>query len=47
MIKQLIRTETKDCIYYEAVFAWGSLYAFTMAQMMKELEAIGVKYNLN
>ncbi len=47
MIKQLIRTETKDCIYYEAVFSWGSIFAFTMVQMMKELEEMGIKYNLN
>ena len=47
MLKQIIRTETKDFIYYEAVFSWGSLFTFTMAQLMKELENQGIYYSIN
>lgn len=47
MLKQIIRTETKEGIYYEAVFHWGSLYAFTIKDLLKELLRFDLKYSLN
>ncbi len=47
MFKRIIMYQGNDFNFFEAVFSWGSLYAFTMAQMMKELERVGIKYNLN
>jgi hypothetical protein len=47
MLKQIIRTETKDIIFYEAVFNWGSLYAFTIKDLLKELLRFDLKYSLN
>jgi hypothetical protein len=44
MLKQIIRTETKDCIYYEAVFNWGSIFAYTIQDLLKQLPQL---YSLN
>ena len=47
MLKQIIRTETKDLIYYEAVFNWGSLYAYSIKELLYELLRFNLKYSLN
>ena len=47
MLKQIIRIETKEVLYYEAVFNWGSLYAYTIKDLLKELSRFDLKYSLN
>jgi hypothetical protein len=47
MLKQIIRTETKEVIYYEAVFNWGSVYAYSIKDLLKELLRFDLKYSLN
>jgi hypothetical protein len=47
MLKQIIRTETKDCIYYEAIFNWGSLYAYSIKDLLNELQRFNLNYSLN
>lgn len=47
MLKRIDRIETKEFIYYEAVFAWGSIFTFNMAELVKELNYIGLSYSLN
>ena len=47
MLKQIIRTETKEVLYYEAVFYWGSLYAYTIKDLLNELSLMGLNYSLN
>jgi len=44
MLKIIYRTETKDLIYYEAVFNWGSLFAFTISELIEQLQN---NYNVN
>lgn len=45
MFKRIIMYQGNDFNFFEAVFSWGSLYAFTMEQLVKELQAN--KVNLN
>jgi hypothetical protein len=47
MLKRIDRVETKDCIYFEAVFTWGSVFAFTIAELLKELKNHNLNYSLN
>ncbi len=47
MLQQIIRTETKDIVFYEAVFNWGSIYAYTIKDLLKELSSMGLNYSLN
>lgn len=47
MLHKIIRTQTKDCIYYEAVFNWGSLYAYSIKELLNELLRFDLKYSLN
>lgn len=44
MLKIIYRIENKDLIYYEAVFQWGSLFAFTISELTKQLTE---NYNVN
>ena len=45
MLKRIDRIENENYIYFEAVFNWGSIFAFTMKQLVRELENHG--YSLN
>ena len=47
MLKQIIRTETKEVIFYEAIFNWGSIYAYTIKELLKELQRFNLNYSLN
>jgi hypothetical protein len=47
MLKQIIRTETNSIIYYEAVFNWGSIYAYSIKDLLKELLRFNLTYSLN
>ena len=47
MLIKIIRTETKEILFYEAVFNWGSLYAFTIKELLNELLRFDLKYSLN
>lgn len=39
MFKRIVMYQGKDFDFFEAVFSWGSLYAFTMEQLKNELAA--------
>ena len=42
------RIETKDLLYYEALFNGGNLYAFTISELINQLATIyGFKTLLN
>lgn len=45
MFKRIIMYQGTDFDYFEAVFSWGSLYAFTMEQLVIELQANRVSLN--
>jgi hypothetical protein len=47
MLKRIDRIETKEFIYYEAIFAWGSIFAFSIIDLVKELNLMGLKYSIN
>ena len=47
MLKQIIHTETNSIIYYEAIFNWGSLYAYSIKDLMYELLQFDLGYSLN
>jgi hypothetical protein len=47
MLKRINRVQTKEVVYYEAVFAWGSVFAFTIAKLFKELKNHNLYYSLN
>ena len=47
MLKQIIRIETKEVLYYEAVFYWGSIYAYSIKELLNELLRFNLKYSLN
>lgn len=47
MILRIDSIETKDCLYYEAVFIWGSIFAFTIKELLNELKSMGLNYSLN
>ena len=38
MLKIIYRIEKKDLIYYEAVFSWGSLFAFSIGELLEQLQ---------
>ena len=40
-------TETKEVIFYEAIFNWGSIYAYTIKELLKELQRFNLNYSLN
>lgn len=45
MFKRIIMYQGDDFNYFEAVFSWGSLYAFTMEQLVIELQANRISLN--
>lgn len=45
MFKRIVMYQEDGFNFFEAVFSWGSLYAFTMEQLVIELKAN--KVNLN
>lgn len=45
MFKRIIMYQGDEFNFFEAVFSWGSIFAFTMEQLVKELQAN--KVNLN
>jgi len=45
MFKRIVMYQGKDFNFFEAVFSWGSLYAFTMEQLIIELQANRVNLN--
>lgn len=45
MFKRIVMYQGKEFDFFEAVFEWGSLYAFTMEQLVKELQANRVSLN--
>jgi hypothetical protein len=47
MLIKIIRTETKEILFYEAVFYWGSIYAYTIKELLNELLRFDLKYSLN
>lgn len=45
MFKRIVMYQGEDFNYFEAVFSWGSLYAFTMEQLVKELQDNRISLN--
>lgn len=45
MFKRIIMYQGNDFNYFEAVFNWGSIYAFTMAQLVIELQDNRISLN--
>jgi len=45
MFKHIIMYQGKEFDFFEAVFSWGSIYAFTMEQLFIELQANSLSLN--
>jgi len=45
MFKRIVMYQGEDFNYFEAVFAWGSIFAFTMEQLIIELQENRISLN--
>ncbi len=45
MFKRIVMYQGDDFNFFEAVFSWGSIFAFTMEQLIKELKENRVNLN--